>query len=177
VLGLVVIVSAALFTRKQKWGRLALDWMWLHIPVLGPLLRKVAISRSLRTLAISINAGVPMLEALQLTGAVANNVLYERAWLAVAEQVTGGKQIHQALEGNRLFPPTLLQMIASGEATGRLGSVLGKVSDYFDREVATSVAAATRLIEPLMVFVMGGVIGTIALAMLLPIFKLSSHVR
>ncbi len=175
--GAFAIVCAALFTRRQTWGRLIIDWCWLHIPILGPLLRKVALSRSLRTLATTVNAGVPMLEALELSGAVANNILYEREWKKVGAQVTEGKQIHQALEGHRLFPPTLVQMIASGEATGKLGPVLAKVSDYFDREVATSVAAATRLIEPLMVFVMGSVIGTIALAMLLPIFKLSSHVR
>jgi len=176
LLAFVSAIAAFLFIRKQTWGRIALDWTWLHIPILGPLLQKVALSRSLRTLATTVNAGVPILESLELSAAVANNILYERAWLSVGEQVTGGKQIHQALDGHKLFPPTLLQMIASGEATGRLGTVLSKVSDYFDREVGTSVAAATRLIEPLMVFLMGGVIGTIALAMLLPIFKLSSHV-
>lgn len=175
--GLVVVVGSFLFFRKQTWGRTTLDWIWIHIPILGPLLRKVALSRSLRTLSTTLNAGVPMIESLKLTGAVSGNVLYERAWQHVADHVAGGKQIHQALDGNRLFPSTLLQMIASGEATGRLGPVMTRVSDYFDHEVATSVATATRLIEPLMVFFMGGIIGTIALAMLLPIFKLSSHVH
>ena len=95
----------------------------------------------------------------------------------MAEHVTSGKQIHEALEGNKLFPPTLLQMICSGESTGKLGQVLNKVSDYYDREVATSIKSATSLVEPMMVALMGGVIGTIALAMLLPIFTLSSHAR
>jgi type IV pilus assembly protein PilC len=102
-------------------------------------------------------------------------VHFERAWRGASEKVASGRQIHDALEGNPLFPPTLLQMIASGETTGKLGQVLTKLSDYFDREVESSVKTTTSLIEPIMVFVMGGIIGTIALAMLLPIFKLSSH--
>ncbi len=112
-----------------------------------------------------------MFEALQLGAGVANNVFYERSWRKVAD----GKQIHEALEGDPLFPPTLLQMISSGEATGMLGPVLNKVCDYFDKDVANSVKSATSLIEPIMVTVMGSVIGTIFLAMLLPIFKLISH--
>jgi type IV pilus assembly protein PilC len=172
----VVLVSFILYSRMQPWGRRALDWFWIRIPILGPMLRKVALSRSVRTLATTVNAGVPMLEALRLAGNVANNVWFEEAWAAAALQVTAGRQIHQALEGHPLFPPTLLQMIGSGEATGRLGQVLTRVSDAFDREVANAIKAATSMIEPIMVFVMGGVIGTIALAMLLPIFKLSSHV-
>lgn len=171
----VVLAVSGIFIhgRKQPWGRKALDWLWLRLPILGPMFRKVALARSLRTLATTVNAGVPMLESLRLAATVSDNVWYEQSWTAAAEQVTGGRQIHQALEGDPLFPPTLLQMIGSGEGTGRLGMVLGRVSDAFDREVANAIKAATSMIEPLMVFVMGGVIGTIALAMLLPIFKLS----
>jgi len=176
ILGLIVFTTGFLYARRQRWGRVALDWSWLHLPILGSVIRKVTISRSLRTLATTINAGVPMLEALQLSGGVANNIFYEETWNRVADQVTSGKQIYEALEGNRLFPSTLLQMISSGESTGKLGQVLNKVSDYYDREVATSIKSATSMIEPIMVAVMGGVIGTIALAMLLPIFTLSSHV-
>lgn len=165
-----------LYARNEPWGRRGLDWLWLRLPILGPVFRKVILARSLRTLATTVNAGVPMLESLRLAANVADNVWYEQSWTAAAEQVTGGRQIHQALDGNPLFPATLLQMIGSGEGTGRLGMVLERVSDAFDREVATSIKSATSMIEPLMVFVMGGVIGTIALAMLLPIFKLSGSV-
>jgi len=172
----IVFVAFIGYSRTQSWGRRMLDWMWLRIPILGPMLRKVALSRSIRTLATTVNAGVPMLESIRLAGSVANNVWFEDAWARAADQVTGGRQIHQSLEGQPLFPPTLLQMIASGENTGRLGQVLTRVSDAFDREVASAIKSATSMIEPVMVFVMGGVIGTIALAMLLPIFKLSSHV-
>ncbi len=171
----VAVIGLLLWMRKQTWGRTTFDWCWLHTPVLGPMLRKVAIGRSLRTLATTINAGVPVLEAIELSAGVSNNVLYERCWMHVGEQVTAGKQIHEALEGNTLFPQMLLQMIACGESTGKLGEILDKVGEFYEREIANAVKAATSLIEPIMVCVMGSVIGTIALAMLLPIFTLSSH--
>ena len=176
VAGLAVLIGAAIYTRKQPWARSTLDWCRLYAPIIGPLMRKVALSRSLRTLATTINAGVPALESIELCAGVARNVHFERSWLDASREVASGRQIHDALEGNPLFPPTLIQMIASGETTGKLGQVLARVSDYFDREVEGSIKTTTSLIEPIMVFVMGGVIGTIALAMLLPIFKLSSHV-
>ncbi len=172
----VALAAFLVYAPRTPWGRRAFDWAWLRIPILGPMLRKVALSRCLRTLAATVNAGVPMLEAIRLSANVANNVWFEEAWTKVADEVTGGRQIHQALEGNRLFPPTVVQMIGSGESTGRLGPVLSKVSDAYDREVANAIKAATSMIEPIMVFIMGGVIGTIALAMLLPIFKLSGNV-
>jgi type IV pilus assembly protein PilC len=175
LLGLAALIGVFLYVRRQHWGRVGFDWLRLHLPILGPLAAKVAIGRNLRTLATTINAGVPMLESIELTANVSNNVFYEDTWHAVGKQVTSGKQIHEALEGNTLFPATLLQMIASGESTGKLGMVLNKVADYFDREVRNSIKAATSLIEPIMVAFMGSVIGLIALAMLLPIFKLSGH--
>lgn len=174
LIGAVVLVVFFLYGRKQTWGRFALDWFWLNVPVLGPLCRKATIGRSLKTLATTVNAGVPMLDALELCAAVSGNFFYERTWRAVGKEVLAGKQIHEALDGNKLIPATILQMISSGESTGRLGQVLDKVSEYFEREVANTVKSVTSLVEPIMVAVMGGVIGTIALAMLLPIFKLST---
>lgn len=170
----VTLVGGSIYGRKQPWGRKALDWTCLRIPVLGDMFKKVALGRSLRCLATTINAGVPVLDAIQLSAKVSNNFYYEHTWYGVADRVTTGLQIHEAIAGNKLFPPTVQQMITSGEATGRLGMILNKVSDYYEREIQNSIKAATSLIEPIMVFVMGGVIGTIALAMLLPIFKLSS---
>ena len=175
VLGIAAVLGLFLYSRRQQWGRLALDWCWLRLPVLGPMLQKVSLSRSLRTLATTVSAGVPVLESIELARGVSGNLYFERAWQNVAEHVTAGRPINEALEGHPLFPPSLVQMIAAGESTGKLGQVLGKVGDYFDREVASAIKAATSLIEPVMVFVMGGVIGTIALAMLLPIFRLSGH--
>jgi len=113
ILGFVVAVVGFIYMRRQWWGRMAFDWMWLNMPVFGPMMRKVILSRSLRTLATTINAGVPMLESLKLSSGVANNIFYARCWQDVSEQVTSGRQIHEALEGHSLFPATLLQMISS----------------------------------------------------------------
>ncbi len=173
VLGTATVIGLIAFATRQPWGRKAIDWSWLHVPIVGPMVRKVIIGRSLRTLATTINAGVPMLESLKLSASVTNNIYYEECWLDVGRQVSTGRQIHEALEGNTLIPATLVQMIASGESTGKLGQVLEKVSDYYEREVGTAIKSATSLIEPIMVFLMGGIIGGIALSMLLPIFKLS----
>ncbi len=115
-----------------------------------------------------------MLEAIELSAGVTDNVHFKQSWEDISEQVTTGKQIHEALEGKTLFPSTMQQMIASGESTGRLGMVLNKLSDYLERDVKVAIKSATTLIEPVMVVVMGSIIGFIALAMLLPIFTLST---
>ena len=171
-----VIVGSVVLSR-QRAGRIFLDWIKIHLPPFHVLSRKVALSRSLRTLSTTLNAGVPMLEALQLSAGTSNNHFYESCWNHVSEQVTTGRQVHEALQGQALFPKMVVQMIASGEKTGRLGNVLEKVSDYLEREVANTVKTVTSLLEPLIITVLGSAIGGIAIAMLLPIFKLSSPVR
>ena len=174
LLFIAVSVGALYYIRSQVWGKSAFDWLIIRLPIFGSMLKKLAISRSIRTLATTVNAGVPMLEAIQLSAAVTDNVHFKQSWEDISEQVTTGKQIHEALEGKTLFPPTMQQMIASGESTGRLGMVLNKLSDYFDRDVKIAIKSATTLIEPIMVVCMGSIIGFIALSMLLPIFTLST---
>ncbi len=173
---LTLIVGFVVMSRRAA-GRIGLDWLKIHVPPFHILSRKVALSRSLRTLSTTLNAGVPMLEALQLSAGTSNNYFYENCWNHVTEQVTTGRQVHEALHGQTLFPKMVVQMIASGEKTGRLGNVLEKVSDYLEREVANTVKTVTSLLEPLIITVLGSAIGGIAIAMLLPIFKLSSPVR
>ena len=109
----------------------------------------------------------------QLAGEVSGNHYYQKVWERVHESVTTGKQIHETLAGDPLFPHVLVQMIGSGEETGKLDFVLERVSTYYDREVDTAIKTATSLIEPLMIAAMGFVVGGIGLALLLPIFKLS----
>ena len=118
---------------------------------------------------------MPTLEAIQLACDVSDNFHYEALWKRVRNEVTAGKRICQILEGDPLLPKVLVQMIASGEETGKLDFVLERVSTYYDREVETSVKAATSVIEPLMISVMGVVVGGIGLALLLPIFSLSKQ--
>ncbi len=175
--GLVLLSGCGVFLFRQKTGRIMLDWLKIHLPPFGSLCRKVALSRSLRTLSTTLNAGVPMLEALQLSAGVSNNHFYENCWLDVSDKVTTGRQVHEALQCHSLFPKMLIQMIASGEKSGQLGKVLEKVSDFLDREVSNAVKTVTSLLEPLIITVLGSAIGGIAVAMLLPIFKLSSPAR
>ena len=171
--GLVLAVAGFLFGRRTKPGRRLLDLAKIHFPILGPMFRKVIISRSIRTLGTMLQSGVPIMDAIRLAGEVSGNVHYEELWEQVLDEVTGGKRICEVLIGNPLFPRVLVQMIASGEETGKLEQVLERVSTYYDREVETSIKATTSLIEPIMIAVMGVVVGTIGLALLLPIFSLS----
>jgi type IV pilus assembly protein PilC len=170
---LAVAAAVYVLSRRTENGRRWLDFVKIHLPILGPMFRKVTISRSIRTLGTMLASGVPMLEALRLCGEVAGNYHYEQVWQQVRDQVTGGKRICDVLAGNRLFPRVLVQMISSGEETGKLDHVLERVSGYYDHEVETAIKTATSLIEPIMISVMGVVVGGIGLALLLPIFSLS----
>lgn len=174
VSGAVGLLLAFVFGRKTEPGRKLLDWIKINLPVVGPMVRKVTLSRSIRTLGTMVASGVAITEGIKLTGEVASNWYYEQAWQRVLTQITEGRRICEALkEEQALFPPTLVQMIGAGEETGKLDRVLSKVSHYYDREVETSLKATTSLIEPLMICAMGVVVGTIALGLLMPIFQLS----
>jgi type IV pilus assembly protein PilC len=173
VLGAVVAIVGFLYGRRTPMGRTILDWLKINAPVLGTMFRKVTISRSIRTLGTMLASGVPMLEAIRLAGEVSGNVHYERLWVTVIDEVTGGKRVCEVLQRSSLFPRVLVQMIACGEETGKLDSVLERVSTYYDQEVETAVKGATAMIEPIMISIMGLIVGTIGLALLLPIFSLS----
>jgi type IV pilus assembly protein PilC len=173
-LAAAVALGIAYFVcRQSAAGRRWFDTIRINLPVVGTLCRKIIISRSLRTLGTMVASGVSMLDAIRLTGEVAGNCLYEAAWENVLERITQGERIAASLQGNKLFPPTLVQMIDAGEETGKLDLVLRKVSGYYDREVETSIKACTSLIEPLLICAMGFIVGSIALGLLLPIFSLS----
>ncbi len=170
----VGLIVGFFVARKTEPGGRMWDTVKLKLPIVGRAIQKIVLSRSVRTLGVMVQAGVPVLEALKLTSQIAGNRLYEETWLRVIDDVTAGKEIHTALLGSPLFPSTLVRMIASGEETGKLDQVLQRVSDYYDQEVETAVKAATGLIEPIMIGVMGVIVGGIGLGLLLPIFSLSS---
>src|SRR6185436_5943361 len=174
LLGIVALVLAYVFGSKTEAGRKFLDGIKLNLPIIGQLNRKIIVSRSMRTLGTMIGAGVSMLDAIRLAAEVSGNIYYEQIWLHVLDQITQGKRVAESLVGNnKLFPSTLVQMIASGEETGKLDKVLAKVSNYYDREVETSIKSATSMIEPILIVGMGIVVGSIAMGLLLPIFQLS----
>jgi type IV pilus assembly protein PilC len=169
------LILGFIYGKRTEAGRQAWDWVKINTPIVGPMFRKVAISRSIRTLGTMIASGVSMLDAIRLSAEVTGNYYYEKLWMEVLDHVTSGKQICETLRGNQLFPPVLVQMIASGEETGKLDLVLERVSNYYDQEVEMSLKTATSLIEPLMITMMGFVVGGIGLSLLLPIFSLSRH--
>jgi type IV pilus assembly protein PilC len=174
---IVSLVVFLLYFRTTDTGRRTIDWLKINVPVIGGMIRKVIISRSIRTLGTMVQSGVSMLEALRLTADVSGNIFYREAWLQVVDQVTEGRKICDALEGNPLFPTTLVQMISSGEETGRLDEVLDKVSGFYDRELELHIKTTTSLIEPVMIVIMGFVVGGIAMSLLLPIFQLSRPMK
>jgi type IV pilus assembly protein PilC len=171
--GCVALAAGFFFGKRTEQGKQIWDGFKIHAPLSGAMLRKVIISRSIRTLGTMVASGVPVLDAIRLCADVAGNFYYERLWLRVLDQVTGGKQICEALAGNPLFPPMLVQMISTGEETGKLDIVLERVSTYYDHEVESSLKTVTSMIEPIMITIMGVVVGGIAMSLLLPIFSLS----
>jgi len=173
LLGIVALVVGFLYARRTEKGREIIDWSKIHAPLFGVMYRKVILSRTINTLGLMVQSGVSMLDAVQMCVEVSANVYYEKAWRHVLAEITNGSTITDALRGNRLFPGTLLQMIDSGEETGQLDFVLKRVSGYYDKEVDNSLKTLTSLIEPLMITVMGVVVGAIAMGLLLPIFSLS----
>lgn len=172
LIGAATLIGGFLYGRRTETGRQVLDWVKIHTPILGGVFRKVTISRSIRTLGTMIAAGVSVIDALQLSADVAGNYYYETVWRDVLNKVTSGSQIYEALAESDLFPPMLIQMIRSGEETGKLDLVLEKVSSYYDLEVDHVIKTSTGLIEPIMITVMGVVVGGIAMGLLLPIFSL-----
>jgi len=162
---------------RTDWGRVWWDKVKLTIPLFKKLFRALYISRSLHTMGQLINAGVPMLDTLSITAEISGNVLYRRMWRAVYSAVKQGKKISAPLQRSPLLPKSVVQMISAGEESGKLGEVLDEVSDYYARELKSVIKGVTAMIEPLMIVIMGSVVGFIAMSIILPIFKLSSLVK
>ena len=137
------------------------------------MFRALYISRGLHTMGQLVNAGVPILDTISITAEISGNVLYRRMWRAVYGAVKQGKKISAPLQKSPLLPRAVVQMINAGEESGKLGEVLDEVSDYYSRELKSVIKSVTAMIEPLMIVVMGSVVGFIATSIILPIFKLS----
>jgi type IV pilus assembly protein PilC len=173
-----VIVLVVAFNRfyKTKKGRWAVDSMLLKIPVFGPLLKKVAVAKFSRTLSTMMSSGVPILEGLTIVSKTSGNVVVEDALLKTRQSISEGRSIAEPLSETKIFPPMVVQMIAVGEATGALDSMLNKIADFYDDEVDAAVDAMTALLEPVMMVFLGGIVGGMIVALYLPIFKLASVV-
>src|SRR5215218_8568789 len=162
---------------RTDWGRLWWDKVKLTVPLFKKLFRALYISRSLHTMGQLINAGVPMLDTISITADISGNVLYKRMWRAVYAAVKQGKKISAPLGKSPLLPRAVVQMINAGEESGKLGEVLDEVSGFYARELRNVIKSVTAMIEPLMIVIMGGMVGFIAMSIILPIFKLSQLVK
>jgi len=159
------------YYRSEK-GRSIIDALLLKLPVIGTLIRKVAVARFTRTLGTLVSSGVPILEGLRITARTAGNKVVEKAVMQCRAAVTAGKTLAEPLKASGVFPPMVIQMISVGEQTGALDAMLSKIADFYDDEVDTAVTALTSLLEPIMIVFLGVVVGGLVVAMYLPIFRL-----
>src|SRR5687767_1719948 len=160
---------------KTAGGRMVVDGIMLKMPVLGPMMRKIAVARFCRTLATLLASGVSILEALDITARTAGNAVVERALNLTRKSIEGGETIAVPLRETGVFPSMVVQMISVGEATGALDTMLGKIADFYEEEVDVAVAGLLTLLEPLMIALLGGIVGGIVIAMYMPIFSLISE--
>ena len=165
--GLVLALVAAARTDR---GRYALDALKLKLPVFGPIIRKSVMSRFARTFGILLGSGLPLLESLDLVKGAAGNAVVARALEQVKESVTAGRGVTESFRATGAFPEMTLQLMSTGEEAGELDAMLLKSSDFYDRQVESTIQGISSLIEPLMIVLVGGMIGFIVVAMFLPIF-------
>jgi len=164
------------FKKRSRAMREFLDRLVLKMPVLGPILNKAAIARYARTLSTMFAAGVPLVEALDSVAGATGNIVYENAVLKMRDEVSTGQRLQRAMENTGLFPNMVNQMIAVGEESGSLDEMSGKVATFYEAEVDNAVDAMSSLLEPLIMVVLGVLVGGLVIAMYLPIFKLASVV-
>jgi len=170
----VLIVVAIRQTYKTERGRLALDRFMLRVPVMGDLIRKASIARFSRTLGTLVSSGVPILDSLTITARTAGNKVVERAGFMIRESISQGRTMAEPLLASGVFPPMVCQMIGAGEMTGAIDQMLQKIADFYEEEVDVAVNNLTALMEPLVIVVLGTIIGGLVVSMYLPIFQLGS---
>jgi type IV pilus assembly protein PilC len=173
-------IFAAIFMVKKVYqtekGRMQMDRMLLNTPIIGPLLRRVAVAKFTRTLGTMLQSGVPILESLNVVARTAGNKVIEKAVFRVTDSISEGRAIAEPLEETGVFPGMVVQMINVGEATGALDVMLTKIADFYDEEVDQAVENLTASIEPLMMCFLGGMIGGLVIAMYLPIFSMAGAI-
>ena len=172
-----IVVPATLWfsykrIRATEKGRYALDVMKLRVPVFGPLFHKIALTRFARNLSTLMAAGVPILQALEITADTVNNGPIAHAVKDVQDSVRQGESIAGPLSTHEVFPPMVVQMIAVGEETGNVDGMLAKISDFYDTEIESTTESLTALMEPLMIGVIGGIVGGMVIALYLPMFQI-----
>jgi type IV pilus assembly protein PilC len=162
--------------RRSEKGQRQTDAMSLRLPVVGPLVRKVAVAKFTRTLGTLISSGVPILDGLDIVARTAGNKIIEEGILKTRQAISEGKTIAEPLQQTKVFPPMVVQMIGVGESAGALDTMLGKIADFYDEEVDAAVGALSAMLEPFIMVFLGIALGYIVIAMYLPIFKLAGSI-
>jgi type IV pilus assembly protein PilC len=176
---LLFITGAAVFTfayfyKRSRPMRQFIDRMALQVPVIGPILKKAAIARFARTLATMFGAGVPLVEAMKSVSGATGNIVYQDAVLRMRDEIATGMRMQRAMENTGLFPNMVVQMIAVGEESGSLDEMASKVADFYEADVDAAVDGLSSLLEPLIMVILGVLVGGLVIAMYLPIFKLGA---
>lgn len=181
-LAFAVTIGFVAFWAFSTWkhtrnGRQIIDWIKVHTPIFGTMITDAVMTRSMRILATMVNTGVSLLDALEVMKMSSDNYYFQRLWLHADARIRDGYQLSDAImmsADNNLIAPGIIQMLRAGEKSGQIGQVSDKVSIFLSKKLQNSIRTATSLIEPLMITLMGGIIGTIAIALLLPVFRISS---
>ncbi|MEZ4484974.1 MAG: type II secretion system F family protein [Syntrophotaleaceae bacterium] len=176
VIGIIVLIFAFKKTYATTKGRDFIDDKVLKLPIFGILLRKVAVAKFTRTLGTMISSGVPILDGLEITAKTAGNRTIEKAIYKVKQSISEGKTIAEPLEKSGVFPPMVCQMIAVGEQSGSIDTMLNKIADFYDDEVDDAVGNLTAMMEPMLMLFLGTTVGGLVIAMYLPIFKIAGMV-
>ena len=167
------LVSMRAYYRTER-GRQTIDGLVLRLPLIGDIVRKAAVARFTRTLSTLVSSGVPILDALAITGKTAGNTVVEKAVLAARQSIGEGKTLADPLIKSQVFPPMVCQMVQVGETTGALDTMLAKIADFYDDEVDTAASNLTTLVEPVVILFLGIIIGGLVVSMYLPIFQLGT---
>ncbi len=171
------LVAFVIFTKRTRGGKEFYHRLYLNIPVFGDVMRKIAVSRFTRTLGTLLTSGVNILEAMEIVAKGSGNIVVENAIRYARARISEGKNMTEPLAERKIFPSMVVQMIGVGEQTGTLDQMLQKIADFYEEEVDAAVGAMTRMLEPLMMVVIGGIVGFIIVAMYLPIFEIAGKVR
>jgi type IV pilus assembly protein PilC len=175
-IGVVLLYIGFKQLRRVDRIHYGMDWIALRIPVFGTLIQKASIAKFTRTLGTLVSSGVPILDAMEIVAKTAGNMVIEESVLYTRDKVAQGKTIAAPLMEKEIFPKMVIQMIAVGESTGALDIMLGKIADFYDDEVDQAVDGITALMEPLILVVLGGLVGTILIGMYMPIFTMADNV-
>jgi type IV pilus assembly protein PilC len=177
---IIVIIGSVVggtYLYRTKQGKRAVHKAMLRIPIFGPVMQKIAVARFTRTLGTLLASGVPILDALDIVAKTAGNVVVEEGLLFARARISEGKNMAEPLAEINVFPGMVVQMVAVGEQTGALDTMLSKIADFYEEEVDVAVAALTSLLEPILMVIVGGIVGVVLMSMYLPIFDLAGKIK